>query len=77
MSQSDAKSLKLFENEVQVMAVLKKHCSDNIVKYESARKTENRYYLITEVCNGGDLSKLLDYRESQSLSEEEARLVFM
>jgi serine/threonine protein kinase len=54
----------MFENEVGIMAALKKYNSSNIVKYENARKTENRYYLITELCNGGDLSKLLDLRDS-------------
>ena len=37
--------------------------SDYVVQLKSAIKTDNRYYLMLEYCNGGDLQHLMEAKE--------------
>jgi serine/threonine-protein kinase ULK/ATG1 len=46
----------------------------NVCKLISATKTESNYYLVTEFCNGGDLSGFMKSRGGY-LKEPEARLL--
>lgn len=46
-----------------------------IVKFVDATKTPSCFYLFTELCNGGDLEKLLSMRKR--INEEEARLILI
>jgi serine/threonine protein kinase len=45
------------------------------VKFVDAIKTPSSFYLLTELCNGGDLEKLLRMRSR--ISEEESRLILI
>ena len=44
-----------------------------MIKVIKAYKSQSRHYLITELCNSGDLSTLMDVR--RHLSEEESRII--
>ena len=58
---SNPKARKYLENEI---AILKDISHDNIVKLYEVKETSQFYYLVTEYCNGGDLSDCLDtYQE--------------
>ena len=46
-----------------------------MVQFKNAYKTPTNFYLFLELCNGGDLSKLLKIRGH--LDEEEARLILI
>ncbi len=47
--------------------------SDHVVKLIKPYKSKQRHYLITELCNGGDLQGLINLRKR--LTEDEARIL--
>ena len=54
-------ALKYLKNEIQILQQLK---HQNIVKFESIKKTKKHFYLVMEYCNGGELSGALEkYQE--------------
>jgi len=56
VSEQDLKALKkLLETEVMVMMSLS---HENIIKFEDVSITSNNIYIITELCNGGDLDHI-------------------
>lgn len=57
-------------NEIRLLSRLK---SDNVIKMHCAYQTPNRYYLMCDVCNGGDLQMLMKTR--RRLSEEEGKKI--
>ena len=59
-----------FSQEVEVMQMIH---SKHVIKVIKAYKSQSRHYLITELCNSGDLSTLMDVR--RHLTEEEARII--
>ena len=54
---ANPKARKYLENEI---AILKDISHENIVKLYEVKETSQFYYLVTEYCNGGDLSDCLD-----------------
>jgi len=54
LSKDDQRRLS---NEIRI---LKKVKHQNLVKLEDLQKTKNNYYLIYELCNGGDLEKFVE-----------------
>jgi len=70
-SKIKGKAQELLINEIGIMADLKHR---NVCKLVSATKTESNYYLVTEFCNGGDLSGFMKARGGY-LEELEARLL--
>jgi calcium-dependent protein kinase len=65
-------SMHLIENEI---AILSKIRSEKIVRLHGAYKTSKRYYMILDICNGGDLFGLLQAKGR--LMEEEAKLILI
>jgi len=64
------KAKKYLDNEIGVLRDIN---HENIVKLYDVKETSQFYYLVTEYCNGGDLSKCLeDYEEKykKPFSEE-------
>ena len=55
------------KNEI---ALLRSLNSENLIGLHHIDKTENNYYLIFDICNGGDMLKLLQIRKK--FKEEEA-----
>ena len=49
--------MKYLENEISILNKLK---HPNIIKLYDLKKTKKHYYLVTEYCNGGDLTKALE-----------------
>lgn len=49
--------------------------SSHVIGLKKHYKTHDHYYIITELCNGGDLSLLKKSRPGGRLSEEECRLI--
>lgn len=49
--------------------------SDKVIHLNHSYKTHSRYYIFTELCNGGDLHMLK--RARGTISEEEARLLLL
>ena len=67
---ANPKARKYLENEI---AILKDISHENIVKLYEVKETSQYYYLVTEYCNGGDLSDCLDtYQEkyNKAFTEE-------
>ena len=67
---ANPKARKYLENEIKI---LKDIDHENIVKLYEVKETSQYYYLVTEFCNGGDLSDCLDsYQEkyNKAFSEE-------
>lgn len=62
---------KLIQNEV---VNLSKIHSKRVIELKATYKTHSRIYIITEACNGGDLS-LLKRAKSGMFSEEVCRLI--
>ena len=61
---------KYLKNEITILQNLN---HPNIIKFEDIKKTKKNYYIITEFCNGGELSKALEeYQEkyNKPFSEE-------
>ncbi len=63
---------KRFENEVKILSQLQ---APGVVQFVDAIKTQSSFYLFTELCNGGDLEKLLRMRTR--INEEESRLILI
>eukprot|EP00347_Sterkiella_histriomuscorum_P009526 403340869 len=61
---------KQFSQEVDTLKLVN---SKHVIKVIKAYKTQSRHYLITELCNGGDLSSLIKAR--QTLPEDEAIII--
>jgi len=49
--------MKYLENEISILNKLK---HPNIIKLYDLKKTKKHYYLVTEYCNGGELTKTLE-----------------
>jgi len=49
--------MKYLENEISILNKLK---HPNIIKLYDLKKTKKHYYLVTEYCNGGELTKALE-----------------
>ena len=49
-------AVKYLKNEIEIMQKLD---HPNIVKFESIKKTKKHFYVIMELCNGGELSQAL------------------
>ena len=61
----------LLVNEIEIMTEIK---NKNVVGLVTATKTLSNYYLVMEMCNGGDLEKFMKARGGY-LTEPEARLI--
>ena len=70
-SKIKGKAQELLVNEIGIMADIK---HKNVCKLLSATKTESNYYLVTEFCNGGDLSGFMKQKGGY-LKEPEARIL--
>jgi len=66
-----AKALQNLQNEIAIMAEIR---SPNVVALRDATKTMSNFYLVMELCNGGDLQTLCALRNGY-LKEEEARSI--
>lgn len=64
---------RLFNNLKNEIQILTKMESPHVIKLLDLQKTENNYYLIMELCNGGDLDNLKEIRGK--FTEMEARLL--
>jgi serine/threonine protein kinase len=54
-------AMKYLRNEIVILQFLN---HPNIVKFEEVKKTKKHFYIITEYCNGGDLTGALEkYQE--------------
>ena len=58
------------QNEIKILAKIR---SPYVIKLKDLTKTANRFYLIMEYCNGGDLDSLKKLRKR--FKEKEARLI--
>ena len=61
-SMADApKTRKYFHNEIKLLTTIK---HKNIMKLIEVKQSQDNYYLVCELCNGGSLNELLDkYRK--------------
>jgi serine/threonine protein kinase len=50
--------MKYLENEISILGRLK---HPNIIKLYDLKKTKKHFYLVTEYCNGGELTKALEH----------------
>jgi serine/threonine-protein kinase ULK/ATG1 len=57
----------LLASEIEVLKTLKN--SDNIIEVYDIYNTKNNTYIITELCDGGDLAKMISSRRSIPESE--------
>jgi serine/threonine protein kinase len=55
-------SPRLFNNLKNEINILSKINSPHVISLKDLQKTENNFYLIMELCNGGDLENLKDIR---------------
>jgi serine/threonine protein kinase len=62
---------KLIQNEVDNLGKIK---SNNVIELKASYKTHSRIYIITEACNGGDLS-ILKRAQGGKFSEQICRLI--
>ena len=62
---------KNLRNEISILMKIK---NPHVIKLSDVQRTENNVYLITELCNGGDLEKLKTLRGGR-FTEMEARIV--
>jgi serine/threonine-protein kinase ULK/ATG1 len=67
-----AKGEKMIKNEILNLQMIDQ--SEGVITLVKTFKTSSHYYLITELCNGGDVSQLLAARGGR-LSESVARLI--
>ena len=65
------KNHELLVNEIEVMTEIQHR---NVVSLISGTKTQTNYYLVQELCNGGDVDGFLKVRMGY-LPEVEARLI--
>ena len=66
-------ALEKLKNEVGILSKTKNSGSGHIVKLIEMIETPSNFYMIMELCNGGDLYKLLQVR--RSFNETEARFL--
>ena len=66
-------SFEKLKNEVSILRKTKDVGSDHIIKLIEMVETPGNFYMIMELCNGGDLYKLLQARKN--FSEVEARFL--
>jgi serine/threonine protein kinase len=59
------------KNEINILAKIK---SPNVIHLHDIQRTENRFYLIMELCNAGDIENLKDLRGGR-FTELEARII--
>jgi serine/threonine protein kinase len=64
------KRKKMIENEIVILQLLK---HKNVIHLHSYSQTSNRYYLIFDTCNGGDLEMLQKARGK--LTEKEGKII--
>lgn len=64
---------RLFNNLKNEINILTKIDSPNVVKLIDIQRTGNNFYLIMEICNGGDLDNLKELRTR--FKEIEARII--
>ncbi len=62
---------KNLRNEVNILAKIN---SQNVIRLHDVQRTENRFYIIMELCNGGDIEKLKELRGGR-FTELEARII--
>ena len=55
-------AMKYLRNEIVILQYLE---HPNIVKFEEVKKTKKHFYIITEYCNGGDLTGALEKYEEK------------
>jgi serine/threonine-protein kinase ULK/ATG1 len=48
---------ELVQNEI---TVLKRCCSDNVIRYIDSFQSASNVYILMEFCNGGDLEKYIE-----------------
>lgn len=58
------------KNEINILTKIK---SPHVIQLHDLQKTENNFYLIMELCNGGDLNNLKEIRGR--FKEQEARVI--
>lgn len=63
----------MFNNLKNEITILAKINSPYVIKLYDLQRTPNNYYLVMELCNGGDLEKFKF--EKVRFSEKEARLI--
>jgi serine/threonine-protein kinase ULK2 len=66
-----AKGEKMIKNEIVNLQMI--NDSQNVIRLVKTFKTSTHYYIITEQCNGGDVSELLTAQPDKCLSEIVAR----
>jgi serine/threonine-protein kinase ULK/ATG1 len=71
--QKKALNPRLFNNLKNEINILAKIESKYVIKLHDIQRTENNFYLIMELCNGGDLEKLKEARGK--FTELEARII--
>ena len=64
---------RLFHNLTNEINILSKIKSPYVIRLHDLHKTENNFYLIMELCNGGDLENLKNIRGR--FKENEARII--
>jgi len=52
----------LLASEIEVLKILKN--SQNVIEVYDIYNTKNNTYIITELCDGGDLAKLINSRKA-------------
>lgn len=67
-----AKGEKMIKNEILNLQLID---SPNVIQLLKTFKTATHYYIITELCNGGDVSQLLAAKGGQGLPEYVARSI--
>jgi serine/threonine protein kinase len=67
-------SPRLFNNLKNEINILTKIVSPHVIRLHDIQRTENNFYLIMELCNGGDLEALKELRGGR-FTELEARII--
>ena len=65
---------RLFNNLKNEINILTKINSPYVIKLNDIQRTENNFYLVMELCNGGDLENLKELRGGR-FKELEARII--
>jgi len=66
-------ALASLQVEVDILQKTLKSGSGNVIKLIEMSETYNNFYMVMELCNGGDLYKLLELRKR--FTENEARFM--
>lgn len=69
-SNLDERKFNNLKNEINILTKIK---SPNVICLIDLQRTENNFYLIMELCNGGDLANLKELKGR--FNENEARLI--